>query len=141
MPICPITLRAVKPKPDGYPHNPKSLGEHIRKRRMDLGLFQRDVAANVGAKVTSVTNWEKGHAEPEIRFLPAILVFLGADPRPQAETLGDKLVAFRVAKGWARPRLAAELRVDPSTLARWERGIRLPWGNYVERVAKILSTT
>jgi hypothetical protein len=33
LPICPLTLRALKLKAAGYPHDPKSLGEHIRKRR------------------------------------------------------------------------------------------------------------
>jgi len=106
---------------------------------MDLGLFQRDVALKIGADTTSVTNWEKGHTEPELRFLPAILSFLGYDPRPQPRSIGEKLVAFRLAKGWARPRLAAELRVDPSTLARWETGKREPWGHYAERVESLLT--
>jgi hypothetical protein len=104
---------------------------------MDLGLFQRDVA-KIG-KNHERDELGEGPCRPGIRFLPAILVFLGNDPRPQPETLGEKLIAFRLAKGWARPRLAVKLQVDPSTLARWERGTRLPWGDYAKRVAKILS--
>lgn len=115
------------------------MGEHIRKRRLDLGLFQRGVAARIGADKASVTNWEKGHAEPEIRFLPAILAFLGYDPRPIAKTIGEKLVAYRLAKGWARPSLAAELGVDPSTLARWERGKREPKRGYAVSVERLLA--
>ncbi len=58
----------------------RTLGDHIRKRRLDLGLLQRDVAARIGSDTSSVTNWEKGHTEPENRFLPAILELLGYDP-------------------------------------------------------------
>lgn len=47
---------------------------------MDLGLRQRDVAAKIGVHALTVTNWEKGHTAPEIRFLPAILDFLGYNP-------------------------------------------------------------
>ncbi len=104
-----------------------------------MGLCQKDVALKIGSGTSSVTNWEKGRAEPEIRFLPAILAFLGYDPRPQPKTIGERLVAYRLAKGWARPQLAAELRVDPSTLARWETGKRAPWGIYVARIDKLLN--
>jgi hypothetical protein len=34
---------------------------------------------------------------------------------------------------------AAEIAVDPSTLARWERGEREPTGAYVSRVDAFLS--
>lgn len=105
---------------------------------MALGLFQRDVAAKIGVHALSVTNWEKGHSEPEIRFLPAILAFLGHDPRPAPKTIAERLVAYRVGRGWARPRMAAELKVDPSTLARWERGERTPSGTPFQRVLALL---
>jgi len=105
---------------------------------MDLGLYQRDVAARIGVDTLTVTNWEKGHTVPRIRFLPAILAFLGYDPRPQAGTLGEKLVAYRTARGWARPRLAAELRVDQSTLARWERGKGAPGAGHVAQIGAVL---
>lgn len=107
---------------------------------MDLRLIQRDAAVKIGSDTTSIANWEMGRREPEIRFLPAILGFLGYDPRPQPKTTGEKLIAYRLARGWARPRLAAELDVDPSTLARWETGKREPWGVYVERVDRLLAS-
>jgi len=34
-----------KPLPKSIPINPQTLGEHIRMRRMELRLFQRDIAA------------------------------------------------------------------------------------------------
>ncbi|MEO6244762.1 MAG: helix-turn-helix transcriptional regulator, partial [Opitutaceae bacterium] len=105
---------------------------------MDLHLFQKDAARQIGAGMQALINWEKGRSEPEVRFIPGIIAFLGYDPRPKPGTLGERLIAFRVAKGWARPRLAKDLRVDPSTLARWETGKRRPWGAYVGRVTELL---
>ena len=58
MPFCRLTLRAPKPKPDGYPQHPETLGEHIRKRRMDLGFFQRQAAAEIGVSTATLWNWE-----------------------------------------------------------------------------------
>jgi len=34
--------------PDGYPVNPKTIGEHIRKKRMDNKLMQSEVANIIG---------------------------------------------------------------------------------------------
>jgi transcriptional regulator with XRE-family HTH domain len=107
---------------------------------MDLGLRQADVAAATGTHLLSVTNWELGHSEPELRFMPAVLRFLGYDPRPAPATISDRLISFREGKGWSRNRLARELRVDPSTLARWEVGKRKPSGEHLERMTTLLST-
>jgi len=43
-----------------YPANPKTIGEHIRKRRMDLGLMQREVAKIIGVTESTIWNWENG---------------------------------------------------------------------------------
>lgn len=105
---------------------------------MDLRLLQSDVARRIGVSEATVWGWEADGREPEIRHVPALIAFLGRDPRPSPQTVGERLVWFRVGKGWARPRLAKELGVDPSTLARWETGEREPWGDYVCRVEKLL---
>lgn len=137
LPTCHIVLRASRPKPASYPKAPQTLGEHIRRRRMDLDLLQSDVAARIGAHTLSVTNWEIGHSEPEIRFLPAILGFLGYDPRPTPETIGERLVRYRQARGWSQRRLAEALDVDPTTLSRWELGKKAPWGVFRDRLREI----
>lgn len=138
MPTCHLTIRASKPKPDGYPNEPKTLGEHLKKRRLDLGLIQRDVAKRVEVDKTSVWNWETDRNVPELRFMPAILAFLGYDPRPGEHTLGKRLVRFRQSKGWSQKRCAVELGVDPTTLARWERGEREPRGIHREKINVML---
>ena len=44
MPFCHIQLTARKPPSPAYPRELKTLGDHLRKRRLDLGLLQPDVA-------------------------------------------------------------------------------------------------
>src|SRR5690606_30970241 len=63
-----------------YPTFPETLGQHIRKRRMDLGLFQKDIAEIVGTSIDSITFWENGRAQPQIHFFPKIISFLGYYP-------------------------------------------------------------
>jgi len=96
--------------------------------RLDRGLWQKHVAREIGCSKASLTNWEKGHAEPELRFLPAILAFLGYDPRPAPATFGARIRAAREAAGFSERELARRLGLDPGTLAAWERDeIRRPY--------------
>lgn len=46
--------------------------------------------------VWTVHNWETGQAKPEIRFIPALVAFLGYDPKPVDQgTLAGRLIAKR----------------------------------------------
>jgi len=116
------------------------LGDHLRKRRLELGLQQKDVAKWLGANVTSVVNWEKNKRKTELRFLPAIYDFLGYVPEFRAQTIAERLVAFRRGRGWSQKQLAKALRVDPTTLSRWESGARIPVGVYATRVGACFLT-
>src|SRR5438552_5770274 len=40
--------------------------------------------------------------------------------------LGDRIREARAAKGWKQKHLAAEVRVEPITVSRWERGATTP---------------
>ena len=64
MPFCQTTLKAKRPRIRAYPEELKTIGDHIRKRRLDLGLLQKDVGRLVGVDTTTVTNWEKGRTGP-----------------------------------------------------------------------------
>lgn len=45
MPCCHVHLQGQKRSPLGYPRELRTIGDHLRKRRLDLGLLQREVAA------------------------------------------------------------------------------------------------
>jgi len=79
------------------PVAPHTVGDHIRKRRLGLKLLQKDVAEQLGVDKTSVFNWEGNRSSPEIRYMPAIMNFLGYDPLPQANTLAEQLVRHRTS--------------------------------------------
>ncbi|MBI2514504.1 MAG: transcriptional regulator [Opitutae bacterium] len=114
------------------------MGDHLRKRRLELGLQQKDVAKKLGANVTSVLNWERNKRKTELRFLPAIYDFVGYVPEFRAETIAERLVAFRRGRGWSQKQFARALRVDPTTLSRWETGKKTPTGVYRVRVRATL---
>ena len=62
-----------------YPARPVTIGDHIRKKRMDLGLIQREVAEIIGVTESSIWNWKHG-VEPEQHHNPKIIKFLGDIP-------------------------------------------------------------
>jgi len=74
-----ITIPLKKQLLPGYPEFPLAIGEHIRKRRMDLGLLQREVAEIIGVVEPTIWNWEHG-VEPELQYNPKIIKFLGYAP-------------------------------------------------------------
>jgi len=134
LPFCQARLNGRKPADPAYPPVLKTVGDHLRKRRLDLGLRQRDVADRLGANTTTITNWELGHTEPGFGWMPAIIRFLGYDPRPTAQTVGEALRQHRTGRGMTQKELAVVLGVDPSTLARWEHEERVPTGTFLKRV-------
>jgi ribosome-binding protein aMBF1 (putative translation factor) len=67
-------------------------------------------------------NWEKNRTEPAITCYPAILAFLGYDPTPKPETIGEHIKARRRALGWTIEKTAESLDVDPTALGNWEHG-------------------
>lgn len=72
----------------GTPKHLKHLDDHVRARRIDLGLRQRDVADRRRAEKDTVRNWEVGRTAPGLRFLPPIISFLGYNPLQEAKTRG-----------------------------------------------------
>jgi len=94
LPFCKVTLRRLRcpwgpysTEKKGYPATPKTMGEQIRKRRLDLDLRQIDVAKIVGCDEMTVVNWEKGYATPRINHMPKVVEFLGFNPLQKCDTL------------------------------------------------------
>ena len=110
MPFCHLTLTSKKPKDFAYPTEFRTLGDHLRKRRLDLGLLQREVAERLRGTVCSVRNWERNEAKPEVRFLPLINEFLGYEPEGSAASFPEALRASRRAVGLSQRQFARRCR-------------------------------
>jgi transcriptional regulator with XRE-family HTH domain len=107
------------------PKQLKTLGDHIRKRRIELRLFQREVADLVGADPGSVNAWERNYRRPALRRLPAIAAFLGCElggAVPKDAPLGLRVASKRRRLGLSQKALARSLGLDEATVRRWERG-------------------
>ncbi len=54
----------------------ETLGDHLRKRRLDRGLTQKELAAMLGVDETSVYNWEKNRCRPARQMMQKIAAFM-----------------------------------------------------------------
>jgi transcriptional regulator with XRE-family HTH domain len=135
-----LELRAARRKPAKYPKQINSLGDHIRARRLDLKLLQKQVANQIGVHELTITGWESNTTVPEVRYMPAIIEFLAYDPLPAASSLPERLATARMALGLSQRKMAGKLGVDPSTLMAWEAGRHQPTDKSLDVIARVLRT-
>ena len=65
----------------------KTLGEHLKRRRREPGLIQREVAERMDIDVFTYLNWETDKTKPlDAQFGPVVR-FLGYDPSRPPITL------------------------------------------------------
>jgi len=127
LPFCKVTLKAQKPVSAAYARALTTLGDHLRKKRLDLKLLQREVAQKLRVDKTSIYNWENNRASPSLHRVPKIIGFLGYLPHNlAAKTLGERITASRRFLGLTQKELARRLGIDSSTLGRWETGKSQP---------------
>jgi transcriptional regulator with XRE-family HTH domain len=122
--MVPLALKSQRSQ--GFSAQPKTLGEHLLKRRLEQSLSQAKVGKDLGTDEWTVGNWEKDRTFPAVRYFPAIFRFLGYDPFPEPQTLPEKLLAKRRALGLSIKNAAARIGVDEGTFSNWERGKSVP---------------
>jgi transcriptional regulator with XRE-family HTH domain len=128
VPFCrgtPLAIKALRVK--DYSENPQTLGEHLKARRRELGLLQREAADQMGIDRWTYINWEKDKTRPvAARFRP-VIAFLGYDPTPEPKTQSERLEAKRRRLGVTFDQVAGYLGWDPGTLTRYLNGTwRIP---------------
>jgi len=85
-----------------------------------LGWLQREAGKAIGVNAFTFLTWEKGRAEPEVRYWPTIISFLGYDPSPEPATIGQWIVAELRRAGLPRNKLAKLMNWDEGSLHRYE---------------------
>jgi transcriptional regulator with XRE-family HTH domain len=112
--------------PRGYPTSPSTLGDHLRRRRLDLGQTQRILAARWGVRSETIASWELGRTKPGIQHVPRIVASLQGDPVDHPTTLAGRLLSIRRRLGLTQAEMAIRLEQDEKQICRWERGQRAP---------------
>jgi transcriptional regulator with XRE-family HTH domain len=117
-----------------------TLGDHIRKRRLELGLSQATLASQLGINRNAVTNWESGAQEPDLAQMPSVIEFLGYEPSIDVEELAETIRLKRRYLGLTQEAFGELLGVSRETVNLWERGKRERSGLALRRLAVLLKT-
>lgn len=59
-----------------YPSNPKTLGEQLRKKRLDSELIAKQLADKLNVHHRTILNWEMGKVKPKGKCLKKVMDFL-----------------------------------------------------------------
>lgn len=125
-------------KVKGYPQMPQSFGEHLRRRRLDIGVTQEQAGARFGISFTAYNGWEGDRVSPGIGKWPLILDFLGYDPSPPpCDTFAEAVWALRRRLGLDKHQFAKRVGVDVKSVRNWESGKRVPFRRLRERLVAL----
>jgi DNA-binding transcriptional regulator YiaG len=75
-----VVLRCKRPKNPAYPTELKTIGDHLRKVRLDRQLSQNQVSTILGVSMETVANWELKRSKPRILYQSRIYEFIGFVP-------------------------------------------------------------
>lgn len=124
-----FTLKAFKaPKSRGI-EECVTLGDHLRKTRIDRNESQPCVAQKLGlTRTDSLTNWELNHFQPQARFNPKIIEYLGYTPLYDlaGTSLSKKIQQHLFVNGCSRKELAEKIGIDSGMLSRLIAENKLP---------------
>ncbi len=89
-----------------------------------MKLLQKDAAGILGVDTTTINNWERNRCQPKLYLIAKIVQFLGYSPFANKEkySISEAIKAYRLRHGLSQKKFAKILGIDPTTLARWEKG-------------------
>ena len=125
--VVKLCLVAKKPSYKDYPKELNTLGDHLRKARLDRGLHQTEVASLLGVAEMSVNAWELNNNQPSAKYTKKIIEFIGYLPKEWLEApIPLKLRYARLISGKTQAQASAELGLDYTTIQMIEKGARKP---------------
>jgi len=138
---------------------PQTIGEHLRKKRFDLGIRQSEVAQRLGVSDRTLSLWECDRVYPAWSQQPKVTAFLGYNPftdpalgRPGGNeppfvaflvldapgNLGQQMMKRRLQMRKTRKEFAKELGVSTKTLWGWETNRCQPSATLRKRLGAVL---
>jgi len=137
LPFCHLKLKGTRII-QGYPKIIKTIGDHLRKRRLQLGLFQKEVARLIGVSEATVYNWEKRRTDPPAKYFAKIINFLGYVPYSPGMSFGKRMLLIRKSLGLSQKEFSKILGLDEGTVLRIEKGRSKPAKGSLDKIKKIL---
>ena len=132
-----------------YPSKPKTIGEIIRKARMDKGLQEKELARLAGVTASTVGNWEIYGKIPRLEYYRKLKNVLPVDISPEMlykdypvnpVALNQKIKQKRLNLHLSQRELAEQLGLCVDTLRDWEAGraLKKPFESSKEKIKNFL---
>lgn len=141
---------------------PKTLGQHLRRRRAELKLYQRQAIDILHVSMVTLSKWERDHTYPTWDYHARIIEYLRYDvfkmtgPRDPysnepsgvaffaagaQKKIGHRIRRKRLERKLTATNCAQLLGVAVRTLRDWEAGTHQPLKRYAECIKKFLADT
>jgi DNA-binding XRE family transcriptional regulator len=78
-----IPLNVFNPR---FPADPVTLGDVIRKLRIEQGLLQKELAADIGVDQMTIVNWEKSRTRPGKKYIQRLSAYFDLNPYESGAT-------------------------------------------------------
>jgi DNA-binding XRE family transcriptional regulator len=137
---------------------PQTIGQHLKKKRFELGIRQIEAARRLGVSDRTLSLWECDHVPPVWANQPRIVAYLGYDPftdptvgRPRGNettgvaflaqsgplSLGHQIVERRMELRKNRKQCAQEMGISAKTLQAWETNRYQPSSTLLKRLVNL----
>ena len=124
----------------GYTKKLETIGDHIRKWRINNHLFQADVAKRLDVCEDTIVGWEMRNVNPTVRHIPGIVKLIGYLPiEIDISTFGGRIAMYRYKHGITPKELGLLVSADASTVRAWEAGKNTPHKNRIRHIEESLS--
>ncbi len=132
-------MKASKRQNPAYPDKLSTLGDHLRKIRLDRGLTQLDVARILNVTSDTIYKWESNLFPPLPKHSNNIMIFLGYVPFEESYQKFHELIrAARIQKGDNLKEAALKIGCDPTALSRIEKNLVNPHANTRSKIEKYI---
>lgn len=140
--LFPLTVVTVKKPIFGlYPKQCLTIGDHLRTKRLDLKLRQKDLVVRLDACHATIMNWEKNYTQPRAHHIPLICSFLSYCPlaKTPVEHFGHQLRNYRIfTTGKTIFELATDIGIDEGTLNEIEQSNIIRYTHVLNAINRFL---
>lgn len=130
-----------------------TIGEKIRKTRIEKGLTQKQLADRMGVTQSHVWQYENGLVKPSDKQIKKFADALGisvnellsaeesnkTENKSKTMTVGERIREIRQKAGLTQKQLADRMSVTPSHIGQYERGVVHPSNEQIKKFADALN--
>ncbi|MFY0630028.1 MAG: helix-turn-helix domain-containing protein [Flavobacteriaceae bacterium] len=140
LPICPIEIHTTRRQAEDYPKSLNTLADHIKAKRLDQRLSQKQLAKILDVKVQTFWTWETMGANPLPIMMKRIVIWLGYVPMigRDKNMLSGQLYTFRMNHGYTQKHIAEILRIDRWAVTKIENDKTVDQ-KYIDRIRELIT--